>query len=161
MRAAALLTSCLAGCASGPWISAEDLEVVRQEQDVDCGAAALASLFAHWGMSTSLAEMREACGTGPEGTSAGTLREVLRTRGFEAYLIRATREDLEHELGGGRPVLVGIVREGFSHYVLVAGLRGSRVRIVDPAAGPVERRWTAFERDWAAAAHLALVVSRP
>ncbi|HEX7901298.1 MAG TPA: cysteine peptidase family C39 domain-containing protein [Planctomycetota bacterium] len=158
MRAIALLTSCLAGCSAGPWLAASDVPPVRQEQDVDCGAAALASLLAHWGISTSLAELREACAMDVEGIAAGKLREVVRAKGLEAYLIRATREDLEYELCFGRPVLVGLVRSDRTHYVLVTGVSPSHARLVDPAAGTVERSWPAFEREWAAAANLALVV---
>jgi ABC-type bacteriocin/lantibiotic exporter with double-glycine peptidase domain len=131
---------------------------VRQEQEVDCGAAALASLLRHWGVSTSPAELRAACEIGPDGIAAGKLREVVRAQGLEAYLIRATREDLEYELCYGRPVLAGLIRSGVSHYVLVTGLRGGDVRRVDPAAGEVERSWSGFEAEWSAAANLALVV---
>lgn len=159
MRAAlASLILALTGCASAPWIAADAVPPVRQEGDVDCGPAALASLLGHWGMPATLAELRTL--SGPGGASAGALRAELRARGFEAYLIRATREDLEEELCYGRPVLVGLIRSGRSHYVLVTGLRDGEVRLVDPAAGEVERRWTGFERGWAAAANLALVVSR-
>jgi ABC-type bacteriocin/lantibiotic exporter with double-glycine peptidase domain len=162
VRLIVLLSYGLAGCsASGPWLAAADVRPVRQEQEVDCGAAALGALLEHWGVSTSPAGLREACEMSPEGIAAGKLREVARAEGLEAYLIRAMREDLEHELCYGRPVLVGLIRSNASHYVLVTGLRGGDVRLVDPAAGEVERRWSRFEREWRAAANLALVAFRP
>ncbi len=149
-----------AGCASGPapcWMAAADVEPVLQEEQTDCGAAALASLLAYWEVSTSLAELREACDLGPEGIAAGTLRDVARRAGLEAYLIRAEREDLERELAERRPVLVGVVRSGRAHYALVTGLAAERVLLVDPAAGRVEQGWSRFAREWAGAANLALV----
>ena len=161
MRAIALLTSCLAGCSAGPWLAASDVRPVRQETDADCGAAALASLLEHWGVPATLDGLREACGMEAEGIAAGKLREVVRAKGLEAYLIRATREDLEYELCFGRPVLVGLVRADRTHYVLVTGVSPSHVRLVDPARGEVERRASAFDGEWAAAANLALVVFRP
>ena len=149
------------GCAPGVdrcWEPAADVEPVLQEQKTDCGAAALAAVLAYWGKSTSLAEIRESCAGGPEGIAASSLREVARAGGLEAYLIRATREDLELELAAGRPVLVGVLRSGRAHYELVTGLEGNRVLLVDPAVGRVEQAWSRFAREWAGAANLALVV---
>ncbi len=150
-----------AGCASGPgpcWMAAADVEPVLQEEKTDCGAAALASVLTYWGIPTSLAELREACDGGPEGIAAATLRDAARRAGLEAYLIRAERADLEHEMAEGRPVLVGVVRSGRPHYALVTGLAPERVLLVDPAAGRTTQGWSRFAREWAGAANLALVV---
>lgn len=148
-----------AGCASGPcWMPAADVEPVLQEEKTDCGAAALAALLTYWGVPTSLAELREACDVGPEGIAAGSLRDLARRAGLEAYLIRGEKEDLERELAESRPVLVGVVRSGRAHYALVTGLASERVLLVDPAAGRLEQGWSRFAREWAGAANLALVV---
>lgn len=157
-----------AGCATGPavsgrgWIVAPSVEAVLQEEEVDCGAAALASVFTYWGIPNSLDELRESCALGPEGIAAADLRDAARERGLDAYLIRAGRGDLEHELSRGRPVLAGVVRSGLAHYVVVSGLNAhlGRVLLLDPAEGRAEQSWSSFEREWSAAANLALVVFR-
>ncbi len=157
-----------AGCATGPgaagpgWIVAPGVEAVLQEEEVDCGAAALASVFNYWEIPNSLDELRESCALGPAGIAAAELRDAARERGLEAYLIRAGWDDLVHELSRGRPVLAGVVRSGRAHYVVVSGLNAGRGRIllVDPAGGRSEQARSRFEADWSAAANLALVVFR-
>ena len=164
MRLIAPLVASLAvsGCAAAPgWIAAEGVEPILQEQELDCGAAALAALLGRWGVPATPAELRERCRSGPEGIAASALREVARERGLEAYLLRAGREDLEYELSRGRPVLAGVVRSGRAHYVLVTAIRPGGVLLADPAVGWREQSWRGFEREWAGAAHLAMAAFPP
>lgn len=42
---------------------------VRQHDNTDCAAACVASVCAHYGLRLPLLRIREACGTGPDGTS--------------------------------------------------------------------------------------------
>jgi hypothetical protein len=119
-----------------------------------------------WGQWATPAELRTAAGT-PEGlgVQAGTLRDVLRKRGLEAYLVEGDLDDLERELGAGRPVLVGLAKPYtngiYAHYEVVAGLNRARgvVATVDPGAGWRQNTLAGFMQEWQPTHHLTLVVS--
>jgi ABC-type bacteriocin/lantibiotic exporter with double-glycine peptidase domain len=132
----------------------------------DCGPAALASVLHHWEPALDVEAVRRL--TGPPdatGITAGRLRSVAHDRGLRAHLISGTLEDLDRELGAGRPVLVGVVRTRgttrLAHYRVVAGHHAARALLLtaDPERGwlviPVER----FLAEWDPARRLTLVVS--
>jgi ABC-type bacteriocin/lantibiotic exporter with double-glycine peptidase domain len=180
---ALVLAACLvsAGCGHGgagagsavrpeadpAWLFLAGVPFVPQQQELDCGAAALAMALGHGGQPASVADISAV--VGPEkdkGIFAGRLRDYARRRGFEAYLIEGTWDDLRTELGRGHPVLVGLVktvnRRRFPHYELVVGLRrdGARIITLDPASGRREQSTETFLVEWGGASHVALVVWR-
>lgn len=149
------------------WLFLADVPFVAQQQQMDCGAAALAMALGHGGHRTSVAEIASVVAADPDkGIFAGRLRDYARRRGFEAYLIAGTWDDLTTELGRGHPVLVGLVktanRRKFSHYEVVIGVRrdGTRIITLDPASGRRERSAKKFLAEWAPAEYAALVVWR-
>jgi len=132
----------------------------------DCGAAALATVLHYWQPALDADAVRAL--TGPAsgtGIAADRLRAVARARGLQAYLVSASLDDLGREIGGGRPVLVGLVkthwRRAYTHYQVITGLHVGRglVLSADPERGwsvvPVEE----LLAEWAPARHLALVTS--
>jgi ABC-type bacteriocin/lantibiotic exporter with double-glycine peptidase domain len=147
------------------WMFISDVPFVRQQTEADCGAAALAMALGHGGRPTRIQDILAVAPAEPDkGILAGQLRNFARNRGFEAYLIAGTLDDLRTEVGRGHPVVVGLVktidRRTFSHYELVVGLRrdGTRIATLDPASGPRERPVTTFLAEWAGASQAALVV---
>ncbi len=149
------------------WLVAEATPVIQQEGPSDCGAAALAMLLAPT-RPVAYAEVRRALGEISEnGVEAGRLRDVAREQGVRAYLFEGTVRDLEHELGAGRPVLLGLVerrgRRVYGHYVVVLGLHPGRREVVlgDPRRGFRKASLNELEALWAEAGHLTLVVLPP
>lgn len=186
MRAVVLagLVACFAGCATvvsagrpfAPtrlteepgWLAVRDVPLVKQRRQMDCGPAAAAMLLAYWDRAETVDEIRAASRVPDQrGVSAGMLRDHLRARGLEAYLLGGRLTDLERELGAGRPVLVGTVRRGdggiVAHYQVVVGLHSARreVVVLDPAEGWLVIALETFDKRWVEAKRLALVAFPP
>ena len=152
--------------ADAGWKTVPGVVLVRQEERRDCGVAALVMILNRWRTEVDPPTVRRLVGPieDGKGVPAGTLRAIARTQGMNAFLVQGTFEDLEHEIGEGRPVLVGVakVRGGrsYPHYEVVVGTnrRKGAVLLADPAAGWHEETRRGFEARWAVSRHLSLVV---
>jgi ABC-type bacteriocin/lantibiotic exporter with double-glycine peptidase domain len=155
------------------WLVATPVALVAQAGPKDCGAAALAMVAGRWGVSLPLdaaGKLLEASGTaatGQVGSGArlGDLRDLARTLDLKAFAITGDRATLLHELGAGRPVIVGLHVPGApgaprSHYEVVVGLQPDDGRFVtlDPASGWRVRDWAELDDAWRPAGRPALVV---
>jgi ABC-type bacteriocin/lantibiotic exporter with double-glycine peptidase domain len=147
------------------WLVVDDVPLVRQEREADCGAAAIAMVVAYW-TGVEVAAVLEALGPVPSrGLKAGRLRDFARSHGLAAYLVKGELADLERELADGRPVLVGLAkpqRKGvLSHYEVVVGLHREQARVatLDPAEGWRENSLEGFLAEWKPTGQLTLVVS--
>jgi ABC-type bacteriocin/lantibiotic exporter with double-glycine peptidase domain len=139
--------------------------VVKQSGDKDCGVAALAAILSYWGQPSNQSEIRRATGVPTDRPiSANLLQDYLWHRGFESFLIAGTLTDLQQELTIGRPALVGMLKpyagkRWLAHYEVVTGISPKHVYTMNPA-GTFERYpIKGFEREWAAAKHLTLVIA--
>lgn len=159
------------------WIIVTGVPQVRQSAPGDCGVAALSMVLQQWGApSSSPAELKRelapsgandssADELGEEGVSAGALRDLARRHGLSVFLIRARLDDLTHELGAGRAVVVGLKQRytdrTLSHYEVVVGInpQGRRLLLFDPGHGPREDGFDGFTAEWAPAERLAIVVT--
>ena len=146
------------------WLAVRHVPVVRQESEIDCGAAAIAMMVAYWTTEPPARLLADLRPVREPGLEAGRLRDVARRRDLAAYLVSAQVADLERELAAGRPVLVGLVKpqlEGaLTHYEVVVGLHRQKGLVVtlDPAAGWRQNDLAGFLDEWKPAANLALVV---
>lgn len=150
------------------WIAVQGVPVVRQKQDEDCGAAALAMALAYWRVPTSLEEVVRECPPIPkEGIKAGTLRDCARAKGLQTFLFHGAFSDLEKELSRGRPVIVGLVKPyvngGLTHFEVVVGVHPRKEVVVtlDPAHGWRRNRYEGFLMEWEPAKRLTLVLVKP
>jgi ABC-type bacteriocin/lantibiotic exporter with double-glycine peptidase domain len=152
------------------WLAVRNVPVVKQQSEVDCGAAAIAMLVTYWTSEPSGRLLDELRPVHKPGLEAGRLRAFARRRDLAAYLVSARVADLERELAAGRPVLVGLVKpqiEGaLTHYEVVVGFHRQKGIVVtlDPAAGWRQNDLRGFLAEWKPAANLALLVvgrSRP
>jgi ABC-type bacteriocin/lantibiotic exporter with double-glycine peptidase domain len=175
LLAAALLAGCYTGAgrpfaptafAQPGWVSVTSVPVLRQQGERDCGAAVVAMLLGYWGLPAIEADVRAASGVPPDhGLRADFLRGYLRARGLAAFLFEGTFRDFEHELGGGRPVVVGVLRpfskNSFAHYQLVVGMNRTRseVVVIDPADGWRVYSFAGFVREWQPTHFLTMAVS--
>jgi len=187
VRAAAKVAvlACLAGCLSYTggartldparlteepgWIIAAPTPELRQRAALDCGAASLAMVAGRWHVSFTLDAAKASLPAPTEaGTRLGDLRDAARAHGLVAFAIAGDRETLVHELGAGRPVIVGLLlpygaRRAMSHYEVVVAVHpeDGRFATIDPAGGWRVRTWAALDAEWRPAGRPTLVVLGP
>ncbi len=140
-------------------------QVVRQNWDLSCGAAAVATLITYQ-LSHPIGEREVATAmlhrTSPHlvrarlGFSLLDLKVYAATQGLGAAGFgQMTLADLD----AMAPAIVPIRRHGFRHYVVYRGRRGDRVLLADPAFGNRTLSVDNFEAAWANA--IAFVVFDP
>ncbi|WP_159054283.1 peptidase domain-containing ABC transporter [Streptomyces sp. AS58] len=100
-----------------------------QAQISDCGAASLSMVLALHGLDVPIEELRKATATGRDGVSAQQILEAARAYGFNARGVRVGLDALRHLPTGT------ILFWDFAHFVVLEGVRGDTVHIVDPAMG--------------------------
>jgi ABC-type bacteriocin/lantibiotic exporter with double-glycine peptidase domain len=100
-----------------------------------------------------------------DGLSARDLRDYARRSGFSAFVIKGSFTDLEHEVGVGRPVIVGVLKqlssgEALAHYEVLIGYHCQKRRVLtlDPANGLRQDTLEAFSSEWQQAGNVTLVV---
>jgi ATP-binding cassette, subfamily B, bacterial CvaB/MchF/RaxB len=102
---------------------------VLQTEAAECGLACLAMLLGHHGSTTDVATLRRRHGATPQGV---TLADLAQTAAAEQLATRAVRVEL-HDLR--HLALPCILHWGMGHFVVLAGWRGERALIHDPAHG--------------------------
>ena len=96
---------------------------------LECGAAALAMVLAHYGRWIPLEELRVLCGVSRDGSKAINLVKAARTLGFKAHGKRQEPADL------ARLPAPAILFVGMNHFVVFEGVTKGGFQINDPATG--------------------------
>jgi ABC-type bacteriocin/lantibiotic exporter with double-glycine peptidase domain len=149
------------------WLKAAPTPVVRQQQETDCGLAALAMVAGAWGRDWNVGELARAMPPDRGGVKLGVLRDYARSHQLDAFAIAASPRDLEHELGARRPVLLGLMLpfdrgHNQSHYEVAIAMNPTtgNVITIDPASGKwMTRSRAVLDAEWKAAGYAALVVT--
>ena len=102
---------------------------VYQLDEMDCGAACLAMVTRHFGRAVSLGHIRDAVGTGPEGTSLLGITHGAQAVGLAARSVKASRSRL------AEMPLPAVVHWDGNHWVVLYDVDSKRVRIADPGRG--------------------------
>ncbi len=132
--------------------------VVMQEWDLSCGAAALTTLLNHQfadpvsekEIAKALIDRKEYIDNPQlvqirQGFSLLDIKRVAEGRGYVGVGYgKMTVDDLVERA----PVMVPIVANGYNHFVVFRGRMGNRVLIADPAFGNYTMRVDRFERAW-------------
>jgi predicted double-glycine peptidase len=140
-------------------------QVVRQQWDYSCGAAAIATLLTYQ-LNHPVTERQVALGIlrhtdaklvrARLGFSLLDLKAYAATQGFAAAGFgQMTLSDLD----GMAPAIVPIRVHGFRHFVVYRGRRAERVLIADPSFGNRTLTTDAFRKVWAN--NVAFVVFSP
>ncbi|MCX5203657.1 NHLP family bacteriocin export ABC transporter peptidase/permease/ATPase subunit [Streptomyces sp. NBC_00237] len=122
---------------------AHRVPTVLQMESVECGAASLAMVLAHYGRHVPLEELRALCGVSRDGAKASSLIAAARSFGMVARGFQAEVDLLRAQTG---PV---IIFWAFQHFMVVEGIstRFGRtlVAVNDPAGGPRLMEWAEFD----------------
>ena len=122
--------------------------LVRQLDAMDCGAACVAMVCRHFGRPVSLSYIRQAVGTGFDGTSLRGIQRGGEMVGLDVRAVKASRDRLENL------PLPAIVHVGGNHWVVLHQVDDGRVRIADPAVGLRRESRDEFLEDWSGFAAL-------
>ncbi|MBK5970286.1 MULTISPECIES: cysteine peptidase family C39 domain-containing protein [Thiorhodovibrio] len=112
---------------------------ILQMEALECGAAALAMVLAHYGRWEPLEKLRLLCGVSRDGSKAINLVKAARVLGLKASGKRLEPADL-----ASLPV-PAILFVGMNHFVVLEGVSKGKFQLNDPAAG--RRLLTAKEFD--------------
>ena len=107
---------------------------VLQMEALECGAAALAMVLAHYGRWRPLEDLRADCGVSRDGSRAANILKAARAHGMQAKGLRVELSML------GQVVLPAILFWEFNHFVVLEGLRAGRRVLQRPGPRPAGRR---------------------
>lgn len=155
----AVVLSGVVAAGAGLWL---DVPFVRQQAN-GCGAACISMVMQYWLKDKSAAIppaaqarriQRLLYRPKAKGIYASDMERYFRRNGFRVFAFRGTRQDLQHHLAKGRPLIVCLRdsgRFGPLHYVVVVGLESQDgvILVNDPAQrkllkmdlGNFESRW--------------------
>ncbi|CDM92452.1 MAG: peptidase domain-containing ABC transporter [Limnospira maxima] len=106
--------------------------IVLQHSEEDCGAACLATITKYYKRTFTMSRIREAVGTGQQGTTILGLRRGAEELGFNASAGRASQKILEQMNKFPLPAIIHW--QGY-HWVVLYGKKGRKYVIADPAVG--------------------------
>jgi ABC-type bacteriocin/lantibiotic exporter with double-glycine peptidase domain len=105
---------------------------VLQHSEEDCGAACLATVAKHYGRTFALNRVREAVGTGSQGTTLLGLCRGAEALGFNARQVKASAQLLDRLDQAPLPAVIHW--KGY-HWAVLYGQKGKHFVIADPSVG--------------------------
>ena len=130
---------------------------VRQHDQSDCGAAALATVALHYRRPLGLEQMRDLAGTDRIGTNLLGLLQAAEKLGFAARGVKGAYEALPQV---PLPAVAHVkTEEGLGHFVVLHRVRKKGVVVADPGRGIQKLTRQEFCKRWTG--YLLLVVPEP
>ena len=103
-----------------------------QHNQEDCGATCIATIAKYYGRTLAINRVREAVGTGQEGTTLLGLKRGAETLGFNARPVQASPKFIDKLSEAPLPAIIHW--KGY-HWVVLYGQKGKKYVISDPAVG--------------------------
>ena len=127
--------------------------IVRQNDQNDCGAAALATIALHHRIPVVLQKLRDLTGTDQMGTNLRGLVDAAEECGFSAQAVRGPYEALSKV---PLPAIAHTkTKDGLGHFVVLHRIRPGSVIVADPAHGVEKLSREEFCQRWTG--HLLLL----
>ncbi len=123
--------------------SVAKVPVIMQMESLECGAACLAMIMAHYGLWLPLEQLRKECGVSRDGSNLRSIYLVAERYGLSPEAFRYSAEQLREK--GAFPC---IAFWEYNHFVVVDGFRGDYVVLNDPAHGLVKMKFDEFSRSY-------------
>lgn len=128
--------------------------VVRQQYDLSCGAAAMATLLKYFyddntgeqKIIDSIMEFGDREKISKDGFSMLELKKFGERAGYDARGYKIS--DPKHLARIPVPVLTLTNTRGYNHFVVIKGIKDGQVFIADPAFGNRSQRLEVFEEEW-------------
>ncbi|HEX4925254.1 MAG TPA: cysteine peptidase family C39 domain-containing protein, partial [Bdellovibrionales bacterium] len=120
---------------------------VRQHDQMDCGAACLATAALYYGRQISVAKYRSLVHVTRDGASMLSVKRAAEHTGFNAMGIYASYE----ALAGFQTPFIALMKY---HFIVVFEVSAERVVVSDPARGLLTLTPDEFKRDWSQSALL-------
>lgn len=109
---------------------------VKQRDIMDCGAACLASISAHYGLHLPVARIRQLANTDKKGTNVLGMIEAAEKMNFVAKGVKGNYESLDKI---PLPAIAHLqLPSGLLHYVVLYKVTPNSIRVMDPATGSME-----------------------
>jgi predicted double-glycine peptidase len=149
------------------WVELKRRNIVMQQRDYSCGAAALATVGKYyWGDNVSedlflrsldsILTDEEIVDRIENGLAMSDLRKAAVDVGYQAVIGKTTFTKLTESKV---PVIVGISPQGHDHFVVYRGTDGMWVYVADPIRGNVRMPIREFTKQWQENA--ILVIAKP
>ena len=149
------------------WVELKRRNIVMQQRDYSCGAAALATVCKYyWGDNVDedvflraldgILTDEEIADRIENGLAMSDLRRAAVDVGYQAVVGKLTFAKL---MESRVPVIVGISPEGHDHFVVYRGTDGEWVYVADPIRGNVRMPIREFTKQWQENA--VLVIHKP
>jgi len=117
---------------------------VIQTSEMDCGPAALKTILNGFNIPVNYGRLREACQTDVDGTSIDTLEDLAVQLGLEAEQVMLPVDYLLLPEAQALPAIVVVMLpNGMTHFLVVWGRIGNVLQVMDPATG---RRWPSWKK---------------
>lgn len=128
--------------------------IVRQQFDLSCGAAAVATLLNNFydeklgerDTIEAIFKFGDKAKIEKDGFSMLELKRFGESRGYVVQGFRITKPEAITEIK--IPFLTLINSRGYNHFVIVKGVKDGIVYIADPAFGNRSRPWAEFKEEW-------------
>lgn len=120
---------------------------VKQHDVTDCGAACVATVARQYGRDTSIARIREVCGTDKQGTNVYGMMKAATQLGFTVKGVKGDQAAFFSEFP--LPAIAHVVHnENLLHYVVVHKITPKQVVVADPAKGLMKYTPDEFFKVW-------------
>jgi predicted double-glycine peptidase len=131
-------------------------DMVRQTKDYSCGAASLATILTYYfGRETTEDEVIGSILMNADGETLARVKE----KGFSLLDLKNFGESLGYKGAGyrvpahqlktlDRPAIVLINHKGYSHFIVLKGVKGEQVFLADPARGNMVMGLEEFLEIW-------------
>lgn len=115
------------------------VHMIKQLDETDCGAAALAMILDHYGKKLPLAQIREAIRVDQQGASIYGLWDGAEHFGLSVQTQEGDADAAWNAMQAGDisfPAVIRIVnKDNYTHYVVVCGIKKDKLYVNDPGEG--------------------------